>query len=382
MHIYMATLPQLYTMQRKQIVMKESCGGTLGPKKEKYDCSGTAAILLEFEEAVVKSSVEMQLNDLSSRFRGLALRMQSPMPASVCSAIAFLENLYENVLKRYSRYVTRNCTERDTFQNVGVAYFFTLCDLVNEDSVSCPPIRHFFSSSLQALGDGVIANNLAQCLSLLETLLENSARFELIATFFVPRKSKPEEYLKMYKLICEMPASDSHQQFVLLTKMAFSDWLRDERRNFKHCSVLICQIGVTLKEFGVRVPHGRETVHDTLKRHLMVMADTHFEEHYNEVSNFHKRPLPVHVSHFERILFLFQIVNMINQMSEQHSIDPMIWYDVINVTFKIGWRGIESEKYPVPKISVEEHPDYVDLIRIFRYFVAMPRTTLYQEDVS
>lgn len=96
MSLYLITQPSLYTMKRNQVVIKKSCDGTTGPKKEKFDCSGTAAILLEFEEAVIKSAVEAQLEELGAKFRGLASRMKtSSMPANVCSAIAFLENLYE-----------------------------------------------------------------------------------------------------------------------------------------------------------------------------------------------------------------------------------------------------------------------------------------------
>ena len=93
MCMYLNTLPSLYTMERKQIAIKKSCGGTTGPKKEKFDCCGTATILLEFEEAVIKGAVENQLDSLSAKFKGLAGRMQSPMPEGVIAAVAFLENL-------------------------------------------------------------------------------------------------------------------------------------------------------------------------------------------------------------------------------------------------------------------------------------------------
>lgn len=171
------------------------------------------------------------------------------------------------------------------YQNVGVAYFFSLCNLVDDDSASCPPIRHFLSSSLQSLGDGVITGNRDQCLPLLRTLLENPVRFEFISSFFSPRYSPACDYTMMYKLICEMPASDNHQQFVLLTKMALPEWMLAQDHSLKDRSFLISQIGLTLKGIGGNnVPEDREMVHGTIKAHLMAIAELHFEDHYNEVS--------------------------------------------------------------------------------------------------
>lgn len=73
---------------------------------------------------------------------------------------------------------------------------------------------------------------------------------------------------------------------------------------------------------------------------------------------------------------------MINYMAEEASVDPKIWYDIINVTFKIGLKNVESDApITVPKLTPDNPPNIGTAVKEYKKFAALQKNFLL-EDVS
>ena len=88
---YLEIIPNLYKHVEKEIVIRTGCQGSVGPKKQKLDCSGQAAILLEFEEAEKHEGINLKMSQNQDEFSVLIEKLKRPPPERVILAIAFIE---------------------------------------------------------------------------------------------------------------------------------------------------------------------------------------------------------------------------------------------------------------------------------------------------
>ena len=80
-----------------------ACSGSKGPKGEKFDCSGTATISLEYEEAKKNERVDLKLRQNRDNLHALVQRMLLPIPSKTASSVAYLDNLTSKLLKLFAK---------------------------------------------------------------------------------------------------------------------------------------------------------------------------------------------------------------------------------------------------------------------------------------
>lgn len=89
----MELIPSLYSNEVSEVVANVPCGGTVGPKGEKFGCGGAAIILHKFEEARKKDVAEHRAEEANRSLGEVVERMMQATCPDVAIKIVRLENL-------------------------------------------------------------------------------------------------------------------------------------------------------------------------------------------------------------------------------------------------------------------------------------------------
>ena len=91
----------LYINEDSELWTKGSCLGTNGPKGEKFECSGSAAICHKFCEAKLQSQVELRLKEHRNARSSLIENASQPIQLGVVLASSLLDCIVDHLMKMY-----------------------------------------------------------------------------------------------------------------------------------------------------------------------------------------------------------------------------------------------------------------------------------------
>ena len=256
--------PVLYENVTGEAVIRVACAGSKGPKGEKFDCSGTATINLEYEEAKKNERVDLKLRQNRDNLHGLIQRMLLPIPVKTASSVAYLDNLTQKLLKLF--------VKGKASKDLSVFLFYALTELLDsEEAISCSPIRHFISNALETIGNSVIVDDPRQCVPLMKKMIDYPRVSQFLTSSFTPNCVDTETFIEVYKRIHDIPAKDVNLAFVLLSKLRVDEWLRKRNPPTKSRSRLISLLGKALNATG-RDPTDRRLIHGLHRSHLIDLA--------------------------------------------------------------------------------------------------------------
>ena len=85
---------------------KASCRGSKGPKGEKFECGGSAAICHKFCTAKLQCLVEQKLRDQQDARANLIDQVIQPIEFGVIAASSIVDECVEYIMKMYFRHLS------------------------------------------------------------------------------------------------------------------------------------------------------------------------------------------------------------------------------------------------------------------------------------
>uniref|UniRef100_A0A0K2TWM7 Ectopic P granules protein 5 homolog [Nasonia vitripennis] n=1 Tax=Lepeophtheirus salmonis TaxID=72036 RepID=A0A0K2TWM7_LEPSM len=320
---YMEIIPSLYKELESEVYRKVACTGTLGPKKEKYDCSGTAPILLKFTEYKKDEVIDHKISQNRQGFRALIQRMVHELPDKQMSSLTFLDILVLDLLEQYSRPPMLH--GNFDFKKIGISLFYSLSDMLVESVASCPPVRHWLSKSLELLGQTFIAGNKEECLKLLDRIISKPLLSELLTPSFTPNVADVDIFSQAYKMINIIHSENSMLSFVLLSKMSIKEWC--SRASIHQRSNLLSVLSKAFERTGLEPCDERQMIHGLHRNHLLTIALYEFPTHFGES------------------------LKILLELTKIQRLDPSVWLDIVKVVMKKGTDMKLDAQDPIDKWS-------------------------------
>lgn len=215
----------LYINEDTELWTKGSCRGVNGPKGQKFECGGSAAICHKFCEAKLQILPEQKLREHRTSRVKLIEAVSQPMEQGVIIATSVLDECVEYIMRMYFRHAP--CPGRgpspalEHYHRLGLLLFYRLCDHLGEEANACPLMRHMLTTSLERLGQAMITDHPQQCQPLLERICAMPEFAQFLTAVFTPGCSDISVFIQMYRSINEMKDSHSNIAFTLLTKVIF-----------------------------------------------------------------------------------------------------------------------------------------------------------------
>ena len=304
----------LYVNEDSELWTKGSCMGTIGPKGQKFECAGSAAICHRFCQAKLQSQVELRLNEHRDARTALVQDVSQPIQLGVILASSLLDCFVEHLMKMYFRHLSLNSGKGSSsstaslmhYHQLGIRLFYLLCDCLGEETNACPLMRHLLTSCLEKLGQAMVSENPNQCLPLLQRIVAQPDFAHFLTSVFTPSCATVEVFFQMYKCIGDLPDTHSSMTFTLLSKMSVDSWC-GKNPDSKAVSRLLSSVGENLKRTGPDVNAGRLLIHDLHRSHLITLAKYNFPAHYDET------------------------ICLLLVLTEANCLDPQLWLDLVNM---------------------------------------------------
>ncbi len=317
----------LYINEDTEMWTKGSCRGVNGPKGQKFECGGAAAICHKFCEAKLQSVIEQKLREQKEARAKLVDIVSLPIDPSVVASSAIIDDCVEYIMKMYFRHLSVSpgraapSTSLQHYHNLGLILFYRLCDSLGEESNACPMMRHLLTSSLERLGQAMIADHPDQCQPLLTRICAMPDYAQFLTAVFTPGCSQTDTFLQMYRTINDLKDSNSTIAFTLLSKMTVDTWINRAfaEGQVKSISRLISLLGEAFKRTGLKVAPERHLLHDIHRSHLTSFLRNNNGSHYDEV------------------------VGMLLILTDAQALDPTVWYDVCNSHFASDWPKLTAK---------------------------------------
>ena len=96
----------LYINEDTEMWTKASCRGSKGPKGEKFECGGSAAICHKFCAAKLQCLVEQKLRDQQDARANLIDQVIQPIEFGVIAASSIVDECVEYIMKMYFRHLS------------------------------------------------------------------------------------------------------------------------------------------------------------------------------------------------------------------------------------------------------------------------------------
>ena len=220
-------------------------------------------------------------------------------------------------MNQYSRSNGRFSDLEKPLRRHGIALFYEIVEeLLVDDIVSCPSIRNFASFTLDALGSSVIAKDSEQCLRLVKATIKRPICHSFLVPSYTPNVADSNTFLEIYRIINELPEKHAQLAFVLLSKVSIESWLSSNSPLINVRSRLIALIGDALKKTGIKPDESRVLLHAMHVKHFLALTFHDFPKH-----------------------FLNEVIPLLMSLSEEQSLDPNVWFDLLNQCIVFGCRG-------------------------------------------
>ena len=96
----------LYINEDTELWTKASCRGSTGPKGQKFECGGSAAICHKFCAAKLQGLIEQKLREQQEARANLIDQVIQPIEFSVIAASAIVDECVEYIMKMYFRHLS------------------------------------------------------------------------------------------------------------------------------------------------------------------------------------------------------------------------------------------------------------------------------------
>lgn len=221
---YSGQLPQLYQNVQKMASVEVRCF------KQTF-CTGPAYVSFSYQDRVLNKGIEASIQSnrkiVAQLLNGNYINFQ---------LLVFLLRLQLTI---------DHCVQNNLASD-GIRWFFLISGSWDKVVAQYPPIQQSFVAMMNALGDKFIASNPKECYNLLQLMLGNSSRIELLCKYFNPNVC-PSNWKGLLELIYGSKKSfDATLLVPLFKRFNAAVWLEkiqpdtNERRNvLDHCNIVL-----------------------------------------------------------------------------------------------------------------------------------------------
>ncbi|CAH1956914.1 unnamed protein product [Acanthoscelides obtectus] len=268
---YKDLAPQLYRSVLNKMKKIVPCKG----KNQAVHCSGAAVIVLEMQEARINERIDHQIQTNRSNYESLLTTVLQPCSICLCSAAVTLQQTIK-ILQSQLR-----CNPASA--EMGVELFYYILSQINDETNSYPPTKTLFSCCLEKLGQSHIYGIEYEMPRLLNKILKEPDLGGHLAPHFSPKNVGSSNLLLMYNTICKEIGSKYDVAFALLSKFDIETWLNAKNPVLAQKSSFIEYVIAALTSLGLEPPMEAFTLHGLYKKHLLIILEHQFPEHYGEV---------------------------------------------------------------------------------------------------
>lgn len=198
---------------------------------------------------------------------------------------------------------------------IAISFFYEVIKKLNDDIQNFAPTNETCNTILTELGSFVQNNQETEGLKILELALQRPELLKILSSIFVPTKTSPNNFIKMYKFIVDshMKRCDTKVLFVLLSKFDLPTWLQATHPKLADISILLKLITSGLENWN----HIESSLlQDLFRRHLRHIFEFDFPEHYGEVLQIVLRGIS------EQKLMPIVIVDLLNSLTSRFGCEP------------------------------------------------------------
>jgi hypothetical protein len=237
-----------------------------------------SSISPQYEEIELSPKWEQMLKVNRSEYEQLVASLSLPLSLDFCKAVVRMEHTVSE-LSRMAEQLPE--TERSKAVQSGVNLFYEILTSLNLDCRQFPPSCQFLTSCVQILGQEFIQKDPSQTVKILDCLIKQPSKADLLAPLFHPNNS-PAHFLEMYSNVEAVPREEGpNVAFSVLTKFNVQDWLDGYSSSLVDRSTFLHQIWRGILLCGPRPSLEFEILLETYKHHLRHVLDFNFPELLN-----------------------------------------------------------------------------------------------------
>ncbi|XP_059101873.1 ectopic P granules protein 5 homolog isoform X1 [Peromyscus eremicus] len=266
------TMPKQYVNREEQTTLHLECRGSAGKK-----CQGAAVVTVQFEGMYKNEAVSQQIHVLQKEVRQFQAEAAQPPALNVVEAAVHAENLITALVNAYKLQPTPGV------QKIGISLFFTVVDYVSEETQRHPPMRQFFTSCIEILGQVFISGTKSECRKVLQTILKNRRLCSLLSPFFTPNAA-PAEFIQLYEKVVKFLSEDNSDMiFMLLTKFDVKQWLNTTKPPLSDRTRLLESIHLALTAWGLEPEEDILMPFNLFCKHWTHLLLYQFPDQYSDV---------------------------------------------------------------------------------------------------
>ncbi|GFR61879.1 ectopic P granules protein 5 homolog [Elysia marginata] len=223
---FIELIPSLYRNVAKMVTLTAPCRSKVNPL---HKCTGPAVLPVRILEAEVQEQPRRQMDENRVEHKQLMIEALLPTPANLVMAAVHTENAITWLIKQ-----SQQQDKRSKFNHTACILFFTMTDMVCEDTDIYPPSKQFFTSCVEVLGQHFVSHDPDQVGILLQLCLDRPQIAGLVSPHFHPNICSAPHLLDMYgQLVHILHPESSDLVFMLLSKV--QDWsIQFNHTGFEH----------------------------------------------------------------------------------------------------------------------------------------------------
>ncbi|XP_055908978.1 ectopic P granules protein 5 homolog isoform X2 [Eupeodes corollae] len=244
-------------------------------------CKRAGSVKVQYQVPIKQSVIDRQMTANTNRFTQLIEEFLSQNMDQLARAVDTMESVIRFMV---SSQVESGCVRQYSkdVTTVGIQFFYDLVKAKNEVMTKFPPGNDLCNNILTELGVFIQDNLEKEGLRILELALQRPDLLKIISNLFEPYRTGPLHFIGMYKFLIDAYLKDCDKKvlFVLLSKFDLPSWLETFRPKLADINRLLKLVLSGLKSWN---KSKAEILQDQFRRHLVLIFDHEFPEHYGEV---------------------------------------------------------------------------------------------------
>lgn len=266
---FIELIPRLYRNVTKTVTLTAPCRSKVNPL---HKCTSPAVLPVQILEAEVQEQPRRQMDENRVEHKQLMIEALLPTPANLVMAVVHTENAITWLIKQSQKQDKRN-----KLNPTACILFFTMTEMVSEDTDLYPPSKQFFTSCVEVLGQHFVSHDPDQVRLLLQLCLDRPKVAGLVSPHFNPNICSPSYLLDMYgQLVHILHPESSDLVFMLLSKFDISKWLLTAKPTENQRKQLVETLGSAMMACGAELSNEIRMVYGIYLSHLRAVVGTDF----------------------------------------------------------------------------------------------------------
>ncbi|GFO21233.1 ectopic p granules protein 5 homolog [Plakobranchus ocellatus] len=266
---FIELIPQLYMNVAKTVTLTAPCKSKVNPL---HRCTNPAVLPVKIYEAEIQEQPRRQMDENRVEYKQVMIEALLPTPPNFVMAVVHTENAITMLIKQ-----SQQQDNRSKFNPTACLLFFTMTEMVCEDTNLYPPSKQFFTSCIEVLGQHFVSHDPDQVSSVLQLCLDRPHVAGLASPHFVPNICSNRCLLDMYgQLVHVLRPNTVDLVVMLLSKFDIAKWLSTARPTDGERKRLVETLGSAMMACGAELSQNIGMVFGIYLVHLKEILSSNF----------------------------------------------------------------------------------------------------------